>query len=262
MSPNCIPTFLFIFKNLRYFHSMRRVFIIITYTLICLGCNSNTDSVEVEQSEIKIMMLGDSRVDGSNSLNGHQSYRYELWKNLIDNNFEFDFIGNVIDVIDYPSYQGNIFDPNHSGYGGYKSYTILDRFVDIVDPNSIPDLVLLGIGGNDLTSGNTPESTIDNINVIVDFFQALNPEIKIIIEQIAPAKSDTMTENDWLLITEFNRLVERLPNIQQNEDGYITVVNMAENWQDEYLYDRVHYSNQGAKVVADRYFDKIIELYQ
>ena len=37
------------------------------------------------------MSLGSSRVEGERP--NFESYRYELWKKLIDNNFTFDFIG-------------------------------------------------------------------------------------------------------------------------------------------------------------------------
>ena len=32
----------------------------------------------------------------------YESYRYELWKNLIDNNYNFDFIGREKDYDTYP----------------------------------------------------------------------------------------------------------------------------------------------------------------
>ena len=65
----------------------------------------------------KILCLGDSRVEGSET---YDSYRYELWKDLIDCDWTFDLVGTESDPILYPSYQNNIFDPNHQGIGGQK----------------------------------------------------------------------------------------------------------------------------------------------
>lgn len=235
---------------------------IILFMLITLACNKEgtEDFTPVSHGPYKIMPLGDSRVDGSSSPNGYKSYRYDLWKNLIDNNWSFDFIGFETDPIDYPLYINQEFDKDHAGYGGYRSSTILDNFTDIIDPSNIPDIVLLGIGGNDLTGGSTPAQVIDNIRKIVDFLQALNPEIAIIIEQIAPAKSNSMDNTDWEILNDFNMRIVNLTIEQNSPSSPVLSVNMAEGWIDDYLLDRVHYTSEGAKVVADRYFEVLSEI--
>lgn len=51
----------------------------------------------------------------------YESYRYELWKNIIDNNYNFDFIGREKDYGTYPLYAGLEFDNGHEGSGGFES---------------------------------------------------------------------------------------------------------------------------------------------
>ena len=70
------------------------------------------------------MSLGASRVEGDRP--NFESYRYELWKKLIDNNFTFDFIGTQSDNAIYPSFKGFNFDIDHEGRGGWTSGDILE----------------------------------------------------------------------------------------------------------------------------------------
>ena len=45
----------------------------------------------------------------------YESYRYELWKNLVENNYNFDFIGTQVDNGSYEDYDGQNFDVDHEG---------------------------------------------------------------------------------------------------------------------------------------------------
>jgi len=142
-----------------------------------LDCNKSdekiTDSAQVVNSEmnetneteptvIRILPLGDSRVEGATT--NSVSYRYDLWKQLVEDRWNFDYIGTQNDNTSYPVLLGKYFDPDHQGIGGYKTQDILDNLVDIIEDVGIPDVVLLGIGGNDLVA-NVPVSTaIENIN--------------------------------------------------------------------------------------------------
>lgn len=227
-------------------------------TLIIISCARDDGSlIYNDPINFKIMPLGDSRVDGSNSLQGHQSYRYELWKLLTNDGVDFDFIGPEIDLTNYPSYFNQTFDSNHAGFGGYTSANILNSFTQIVDPNNLPDIVLLGIGGNDLLANVDPQEIIQNIHLIVDFMQALNPNMIIFIEQIAPGKSNIMTNFLWSALNEFNDQIAALTEQQTTETSTVIFVNMAENWLDSYLADNVHYSQSGALLVAQRYYEAL-----
>ncbi|OEK00471.1 hypothetical protein BFP97_02620 [Roseivirga sp. 4D4] len=235
---------------------MKKVFLYTFLLLIAVSCSSD-DSTENPIITYKIMAMGDSRVDGSSSLQGHRSYRYDFWKNLVDNGWSFNLIGPETDLISYPSHQNLVFDPDHAGFGGWRSSTLLDNFTSIIDPLNIPDIVLLGIGGNDLTGGVTPDQVAENINLIIDFLQALNSEIIIVVEQIAPAKSDAMSSRDWEILGELNSNISVLANAQATGLSTVVAVDMASGWSDSYLLDRVHYTAEGAKVVADRYYSAL-----
>src|SRR6056297_3244150 len=71
----------------------------------------------------KILPLGASRVEGARP--EFESFRYELWKDLIENGWTFDFIGTRSDGATYPTFNGNNFDTDHEGRGGFTSGEIL-----------------------------------------------------------------------------------------------------------------------------------------
>lgn len=50
-----------------------------------------------------------------------ESFRYELWKDLKENNWTFDFIGTQSDNASNPSFNSYDFDIDHEGRGGWIS---------------------------------------------------------------------------------------------------------------------------------------------
>ena len=124
------------------------------------------------------MSLGASRVEGERP--NFESYRYELWKKLIDNNFTFDFIGTQSDNSKYPSFLGFNFDIDHEGRGGWTSGDILEGLEGWLKQTGSPDFVLLSSpGGNDALEGlsysDLLKADIISIGIgkiIVEFFSA------------------------------------------------------------------------------------------
>lgn len=235
----------------------RNALLILTLFLVVIACNKE-DSIEiidppVVEGAIKIMPLGDSRVEGARPV--HESYRYELWKNIIDNNLVVDFVGTRKDEASYPTYQDNIFDRDHEGTGGAVTDDILETIQGITTENA-PDIVLLDIGGNDLLEGSqNVERTIANINQIIDYLQAQNENIVVILEQIAPGQSNFMTPVFIARLDDFNSQIPEVADRQTTATSTVTFANMAKDWTDDWLVDPVHYNEEGAKVVADRYFE-------
>ena len=82
------------------------------------ACDKDDDSTPKPPSTSinKILPLGASRVEGLRP--EYEGFRYELWKDLIDGDWTFDFIGTRTDNASYPSYNGNDFDVDHDGGGG------------------------------------------------------------------------------------------------------------------------------------------------
>lgn len=210
--------------------------------------------------EVNILPIGDSRVAGNRPL--HESYRYDLWRNLIDNNWDFNFVGSQIDTSEYPAYLGQLFDKEHAGVGGYTTKDVLNTLESTLSITEMPDIVLLGIGGNDLIRSNSYEEAIQNIKNIIDILQHHNPEVTIFLEQIAPGNSSTFSEENLQLFTNFQNAINTISQESTTEDSKVVTVDMAQGWVDALLIDEVHYNLFGAKVIADRYFDAIDSYFE
>ncbi len=206
------------------------------------------------ENTISILPLGDSRVEGNRP--NFESYRYELWKKLVAQDLNIDFVGTRLDDNNYPDFMGQSFDRDHQGTGGAETSDIFHFVNNLKIDATLPSIVLLGIGGNDLTDGQkTVTATIENINQIIDALQTRNPQITILLEQIAPARSDFLDSNLTTLLHQFNAAIVNIGLTQTDENSKVIIVDMASNWSDEYMADAVHYNEAGAKEVAGRYFE-------
>lgn len=225
-------------------------------SLILLSCNKEDDQdlsqKPVSNSINKIMPLGASRVEGARP--EFESYRFELWKDLKDGGHAFDFIGMQTDESSYPAHNGNNFDLDHEGYSGATSGDLLDGMTSILQ-FSTPDIVLFSSpGGNDALEGMSYSNAVSNINAIIDALQQANPNVTIIIEQMAPAKSPTMTPELSSFLTRIQAEVLQIASAQTTSNSKVIAVDMFTGFNDSHLADDVHYNQAGAAFIAQRYY--------
>lgn len=207
----------------------------------------------------KIMPLGASRVEGARPV--FESYRYELWKRLVEGGWEFDYIGTMEDEASYPSFQGSNFDDDHEGRGGWTSGEILDGLSDWLNQTGAPDIVLFSSpGGNDALQALPYDEALNNINQIIDILQAANPNITIIIEQMAPARSDEMTPALTAFFEQSQQDIPVLAQAQTTTTSMVIPVNMYTGFNDSLLADPVHYNEAGAGFIAERYYEQLVQV--
>ena len=237
--------------------------LLLVVSCICLliGCQSDQlDQINANKEENtndipnKIMPLGASRVQGLTPL--FESYRFELWKDLIDGGWDFDYIGTETETGSYPNYENLSFDPDHQGKMSWTSEKIFEELESILHETGYPDIVLFSSpGGNDILDGLPYENVIENINDIIDLFQDRNPDIVILIEQLAPGKTSFMTPELTLIFDQAVLDVETIAQEQTDENSLVIPVNMFEGFVDSYLADDIHYNNEGAEFIAQRYYE-------
>ena len=240
----------------------RLFFVLFSICLLLLSCENeaadqqNPPEENTPDSLNKIMPLGASRVQGLTPF--FESYRYPLWKALIDGGWDFDFIGTEKEIGSYPSYEGFSFDRDHQGNDGWTSGQILDHLPTALSEVPTPDIVLFSSpGGNDILDELPYEDVLDNVNDIIDFFQDLNPDIVILIEQLAPGKSSFMTPELTAIFDQAVLDVETIAQAQTNDDSQVMPVNMFEGFEDRYLADDIHYNDEGAEFIAQRYYEAL-----
>lgn len=197
-------------------------------TFFVFSCSNADDPTppSVSNNGIKILALGDSRIEGARP--AYDSYRYDFWKKMVTNNWEFDFIGPLKDLASYPLFMDQSFDFDHAGVGGFKTNDVLETLNQTL-ANNTPDIVLLGIGGNDLFENVSVSSAIANINQIIDRLQAESPSVIIFLEKIAPGRSDIMTPTNIELFNSFNLEIEQVDTHQTNALSKVVIVDMSIN---------------------------------
>ena len=192
---------------------------------------------------------------------GYESYRYELWKKCVQNNFQIDFIGQQFDDGTYPNFMGVSFDRDHEGIGGIESEGVLNNIEEVLLQTNDLDAVLLCVGGNDLLGGDDPQTVIDNIALIIDEIQNRFPNIIIFLEQIAPGNNETMTNDLSQKLSEFNDLIYQTATAYSNQNTSVIAVDMNTNFTVNLLADDVHYNQDGAVFVAEQYFSSISTVF-
>lgn len=231
--------------------------------IITNACKKDDESTPKQEniSKNKILPLGASRVEGARPQ--YESFRYELWKDLKENSFEFDLIGTQTDDASYPVFGSDSFDNDHEGRGGWTSGEILNELGDWLNQTGPADIVLLSSpGGNDALQGLPYSQAVSNINSIIDILQADNPNVTIIIEQMAPGRSDIMTPE---LTDFFEQMQLEVVNISTNKttsSSRVISVDMFTGFNDNLLADDVHYNEAGAEFIANRYFNILKDILE
>ncbi|MEM1320162.1 MAG: GDSL-type esterase/lipase family protein [Bacteroidota bacterium] len=229
---------------------MKSIFASLLFLLVFTACDDDSGAPVIE-GELKIMPLGDSRVEGGRP--DHESYRYALWKEMVEEGWSMDFVGTRRDGAGYPDYLDQGFDRDHEGTGGAVTADILET-VNKITAAAAPDVVLLGIGGNDLLQGLSVDQAIDNVDQIIGVLQGLNDSVTILVEQIPPGRSDIMDASRRTNFEEYNSRIPGLTASRTTASSIVIAVDMSLGWQDTFLADPVHYNEIGAELVANRYF--------
>ena len=222
------------------------------------ACENSNEEYAIEINSInKIMPLGASRVQGARPY--YESFRYALWKDLIQNEWSFDFNGTQSDLGSYPDNNSYNFNMDHEGRGGWTSGLILNGLSNWLNETGPPDVVLFSApGGNDILNSLDYDQTLLNINAIIDLLQADNSNVTILIEQIAPGRTDFMTPEYTAIFNQSREDVLNLASVQSTENSEVIVVDMATGFTDIFLADEIHYNEAGAEFIANRYYEALV----
>ncbi|MEN8927453.1 MAG: GDSL-type esterase/lipase family protein [Flavobacteriales bacterium] len=225
------------------------------------GKDDDTSPKPLSNSINKILPLGASRVEGARP--EFESYRYALWKDLKENDWTFDFIGTQSDQANYSTFNAMSFDIDHEGRSGWTSGQILSGLNGWLNQTGSPDIVLFSSpGGNDILEGEDYNQTISNINAIIDALQANNPNVTIIIEQLAQGRSDFMTTEFTNAFNQMRQDVLTIVADQTTTNSQVIAVDMFTGFNDTYLADEVHYNEAGAEFIAIRYYNVLVDLLE
>jgi len=138
----------------------------------------------------KIMCIGDSITQGTGGVGGvgvgkvEYSWRYPLWKMLIDNNAKFEFVGSRNIGFDsnptYADYKGNVFSNKHEGYWGWAIQSVTIALATSLTTIT-PDIAIIYLGTNDWETNETVPAKVAAMRLLIEKLRVANPNIKILL---------------------------------------------------------------------------------
>lgn len=233
------------------------VWVIGFWSIAVLAISGQLASASGVQDKLNILTLGDSRVEGARP--HFESYRFEFWKLMVENGWTVNMIGPLEDEARYPRVSGQRFDGDHAGVGGFRTSDVLEHLEEALEEIETPNVVLLGIGGNDLLGSRTPVATVlSNLQEIIRMLQADSPNAVIFVEQIAPGVNSVMRRQYQARFDAFNLAVPDLASSLSTSTSRVIAVDMRVNWSETFLADEVHYNKAGARHIAEKYFEAMV----
>jgi len=200
-------------------------------------------------SSLSIMLLGDS-ITQSNST--HYSYRYYLWKKLLDSGINFDFVGNMTNNNGgnphWPDYLGQKFDPDHQAYWGLRADQVFDR---LKHQNHRPSMALIHLGTNDEIQSQSTASTKNDLKNIVANLRNKNSRVIIFLAKILPYRSiqnPALNNSLASLVAELNTPNSPVILVDQNSGFNVNTD----------TFDRIHPNDNGERKMADRWYGAIM----
>jgi len=206
------------------------------------------------QAPVRIMPLGNSITQGDMN---HPTYRYELWKMLKRDGYAVDYVGTL-----RTNYNGDNpakdFDLDHEGHWGWRADQILNgipgqkKLSDFMQ-HSMPDIVLMHLGSNDIFQGDSIDLIIGELKEIIRTLRSSNNAIVILIAQILPVANKSLNTRISLL----NKEIEKLPSFT-GPSSQLIVVNHFEGFDPyRHTYDGVHPNRAGEKRMADAWYESL-----
>lgn len=229
---------------------------------------ASTHAAEVH----RILPLGDSITQAEAD---RASYRYPLWRMLIDAGLEFEFVGSMSTHLGepragsppQPDYRGRSFDPDHEGHFGWTTTDILDgrgfaggsgtgRLTDWIERYTA-DIALVHLGTNDAFAASDHKATAGNIERIIRLLREDNPEIAVLLAKLIPVRK--VEENGP--IDSLNREIARVARAMHTDRSPVIIVDQYRGFDPvEDTYDGVHPNASGERKIAERWFDAIMAL--
>jgi lysophospholipase L1-like esterase len=221
----------------------------------------------------RIEPLGDSITQGNPA---HWTYRYPLWKMLIDAGVDFDFVGsiNYFDITNpaIPPYRGRPFDFDHEGHVFYQSNQIAGQLPTWLSEGAggsgyTPDIALMHVGTNDALLAQPTAATVANLSSIVATLRQRNPRVHVLLARIIPIFNPLDTggqQNGY--VSALNAQLDGLAAALDQPASRVLVVDHHTGFMANHTlpaplggdtYDGVHPSDVGQEKMARRWLEAL-----
>lgn len=232
--------------------------------LLTAGGAASADEVH------RILPLGDSITQAEIN---RASYRYPLWKKLVDSGIKFDFVGSLKKHQDrysqgtppQPDYQGQEFDRDHEGHFGWNINEIIEgRDFDngsgsgkleawVKDYDA--DIALIHLGTNDAFNRHSNESSVKELKEVIRILREDNPGVTILLAKLIPVAH---RPGDAEAVESLNQEIPKIVEDMNSDESPVILVDHFEGFDpDEDTYDGVHPNESGEEKMAQRWFAAI-----
>ncbi len=220
-----------------------------------------------------ILPLGDSITHAEIN---RASFRYPLWKKLVDANIKIDFVGSMNTQLDsfskgatpQPAYKGLQFDKDHEGHFAWT----VDDIVKGRNPYNKTgsgslsewttkydfDIALVHLGTNDAFYRLKHDHMAATLERVVTALRADNPNAVILLAKLIPAKRQQGDSEAVAAVNEkvIPKVVEKMnmPNSPVIAVDHFSDFDVAQD-----TYDGVHPNASGEEKMAQRWFKAIEE---
>ena len=208
---------------------------------------------------IHILPLGDSITQGGKTDREEYTYRYPLFKMLMEAGVDFDFIGSLDAGLQpgaaWPEkeIEGRRFDPDHEGHYGWKTARVLEMLPTWSQAwDAPPDIALVHLGTNDQKAEDYDAAIVEPLKGIVAFLRARNPRVVVLIGHL--------NFNGGAAL-EIRPRVEAMAQALSTEASPVITVPHYRGWQEEPgqpdsdTFDWVHPNPQGQQKMAENWFE-------
>lgn len=223
----------------------------------------------------RILPLGDSITQAEAD---RASYRYPLWKMLIDAELAFDFVGSMDTHLGMsrkgpppqPDYQGRSFDRDHEGHFGWTTREIIrgrrfhngsgsGKLEDWLNSYKV-DIALVHLGTNDAFTNSDNTSTVNGLKQIVRTLREDNPEVIVLLAKLIPVRR---APADAGPIESLNQAIPGVAETMHTDESPVLIVDHYSGFDPEQdTYDGVHPNESGEKKIARRWFDAIMAVVE
>jgi len=220
--------------------------------------------IEAGANDPCILPVGNSITQGDKS---HASYRYPLWKMMMDNDINYTWTGSMngpwppadgsypgLSPTSFqPPYKSRSFPTAHEGHWGWTVDQVLTELQAHWMPSYTcsPSCILVHLGTNDVAQGQSLSSTVAELRSLIQVFQAAYPNSTTLLATPIP----TCSAATYTILA---------PAIRKmgNASGRVFVVDMEPgfnglNSDSSDVYDGCHPNAAGEFKMATKWFAAI-----
>jgi lysophospholipase L1-like esterase len=211
------------------------------------GNGGSTGFKPCKASPCVILPLGDSITHGYNS-SDDAGYRAALYKLAVAANQNITFIGSLVNG---PT---NItgFVRNHEGHDGISVTGITGYVPPSKAFSTVPHIVLLHIGTNDMTSNADPTTTAKQLDTLVTNLVAAAPDALVAVAKIIPLGYSN---------TNYNSYIAKIPDVVKShadKNEHVILVDMSTLPSSDIRGSgNVHPTDKGYSDMADLWYGAI-----